>query len=352
MFCAATAATAVVFFSAGWISNDLFHSPELVSTIRAASLAIVPLALAILATEMLRGLELVLRSQLLHVLIPLGTTLGVLLLGSHYGSTGAALAFAGGCSAAAVAGLMFWVAATPELRRLKPEYNVLQIARGAFYQFPYQCFVMAMNWAPFVFLGIYASPEETGVFGIAWRLSLFVGIVASALDAIAAPRIAALHAAGERSALRWLCQTVTLALIAITLPVAAVLAIFRGDVMSMFGAAFASGGIVLLPLVLFRFLMAAMGPVNVTLIMTGHQKSIRNVLFVAASFAVVGNAVLIPSHGALGAALASGGALALGSCLAAVSVRRRLGFWPVALSRTIAGSLVSFLRAGNYRSQR
>jgi hypothetical protein len=85
--------------------------------------------------------------------------------------------------------------------------------------------------------------------------------------------------------------------------------------------------------------------------MTGHERSIRNVLFVAACFTVVGNAVLTQSHGAVGAAWASGGALALGSCLAAVSVRRQLGFWPVNLSRTIAGPLVSFLRHGTYRSQ-
>ena len=353
VFCSASAATGIVFFLAPWIANDLFHAPGFTNGFRAVSFAIVPLALAFLMGEMLRGLERILQSQVVQgVLIPIGTTVGVLLLGSSYGSTGAAVAYVAGCTLAALVALVFWISATPELHGVKPEYDVRQMVRGARHQFPYHCLVMIMNWAPFVFLGIYASTRETGVFGIAWRLSLFVGIVPLALDAIAAPRIAALHAAGERSSLRWLSQTVTLALIAITLPVAATLAIFRGEVMSLFGAAFENGGVVLLPLVALRFLMTTMGPVNVTLIMTGHEKAIRNVLFIAAGFAVVGNAIFIRSHGAIGAAWASGGALALGSCLAAISVRRRLGFWPFPLSRTVVDDLLLFVRSGHYRSAR
>jgi O-antigen/teichoic acid export membrane protein len=347
VLCSALAGTTIVFLSAQWISNDLFHSPALVGTIRAASIAIVPLSLTILAAEMLRGVEQVVRSQLLQgVLIPLGTAVGILLLGLHYGSQGAAVAFVAGCSLAALTGLFFWVSATPELRRVQPEYDVRQILRGAMYHFPYQCLVMFMNWAPFIFLGMFASTTETGVFGIAWRLSLFLAIVPLALEAIAAPKIAALHAAGDRVSLRWLCQTATLALWVITLPVAAGFALFRGEVMGMFGGAFHSGAMVLLPLVLLRLVMAAMGPVNVTLIMTGHERSIRNVLFVAAVFSVIGNIVLSKAYGALGVAWASGGALALGSCLAAVSVRRHLGFWPFPHSRAVIRDLVSALRPG------
>jgi O-antigen/teichoic acid export membrane protein len=325
----------------------LFHSAALSGTIRAASFAIVPLALTILVGEMLRGIERPVRSQLLQgVLIPLGTVAGMLLLGLRYGSQGAAVAFAASCSLAALTGLYFWVAATPELRRVRPEYEVDQILRGAMHQFPYQCLVMLMNWAPFIFLGMLASTRETGVFGIAWRLSLFVGIVPLALDAIAAPRVAALHAIGDHGSLRWLYQTATLALIAVTLPVAAGFALFRGELIALFGDPFQSGSIVLLTLVLFRLVAAAMGPTNVTLIMTGHERSIRNVLFVAAVCLVIGNTLLIKTYGALGAAWASGGALAVASCLAALSVRRHLGFWPLPQFPTVVRDLLSVLRSG------
>jgi O-antigen/teichoic acid export membrane protein len=325
----------------------LFHSPALSGTIRAASFAIVPLSLAILLGEMLRGVEQPVRSQLLQgVLIPLGTAVGILLLGWRYGSTGGAVAFVVGCSLAASAGLFFWVAATPELRRVEPEYHVEPLLRGGMYQFPYQCLVMLLNWAPFISLGIFASTRETGVFGVAWRLSLFVAIVPLALDAIAAPRVAALHAAGDRVSLRRLYQTATLALVAVTLPIGAGFALFRGELLGIFGSAFESGGFVLLPLVLLRLMMAAMGPANVTLLMTGHERSLRNVLFIAALFSIVGNAVLIESYGAVGAAWASGGALALGSCLATISVRRHLGFWPFPHTRMAIRDLVLVLRPG------
>jgi O-antigen/teichoic acid export membrane protein len=325
----------------------LFHSPALSGTIRAASFAIVPLSLAILVGEMLRAVEQPVRSQLLQgVLIPLGTAVGILLLGSRYGSTGAAVALVVGCSLAALVGFFFWVTATPELRRVEPEYEVELMLRGAMYQFPYQCFGMLMNWAPFISLGIFASTSETGVFGVAWRLSLFVAIVPLALDAIAAPRVAALHAAGDRVSLRRLYQTATLALVAVTLPIGAGFALFRGELLGIFGGAFESGGIVLLPLVLLRLMMAAMGPANVTLLMTGHERNLRNVLFIAASFSIVGNAVLIESYGAVGAAWASGGALALGSCLAAISVRRHLGFWPFPHTRMAVRDLALVLRPG------
>jgi O-antigen/teichoic acid export membrane protein len=211
---------------------------------------------------------------------------------------------------------------------------------------------MITNWAPFVFLGIFATTEETGVFGIAWRLSLLVGMVPMALENIAAPRIAALYAAGERPSLIWLCQAATLAVIAVTLPLATGMVVFRSDIMTLFGAAFETGGRVLLPLVLLRLLMAATGPVNAILLMTGQETTIRNVLFVASCCIVLGNAVLSKSHGALGAAWASGGALAVGQCLAAVLVWRRLGFWSVPLSRDLVKDVVSFFRTGNFRSER
>jgi O-antigen/teichoic acid export membrane protein len=347
VLCSGLAATALVFLLAEWISVKLFQSPGLGSTIRTISFAIVPLSLTILAAEMLRAVEQTVRSQLLQgVIIPFGTAVGIVVLGSRYGSAGAAMAFAATCSVAALTGLFFWVSATPELRRVVPQYDVPQMARGAVYQFPYQCSVMIMNWAPFVCLGMFATTSETGVFGVAWRLSLFVGMVPLALDAIAAPRIAGLHATGDRAALRWLCQTAALALFIITLPVAATFAVFRGELLALFGAAFESGGFVLLPLVLLRLVMAGMGPVNVTLLMTGHERSLRNVLLIAGLLSIIGNALLIKSHGVVGAAWASGGALALGSCLAAVSVRRHLGFWPFLQSRTAVQDLISVLRPG------
>jgi O-antigen/teichoic acid export membrane protein len=345
VLCSGLAATAAIFLLAGWISKSLFHSPNLVATIRIVSFAIVPLALTILVGEMLRAVEQIVRSQLLQgVVIPLGTALGILLLGFRYGSTGAAAAYVAGCSVAALAGLIFWVGATPELRRVVPKYDIPQLARGGFYQFPYQCLVMILNWAPFISLGIFATTGDTGVFGIAWRLSLFLAIVPLALDSIAAPKIAALYATGDRSSLRWLCQTATLGLLVVTLPVAATFALFRSEIMALFGGAFEGGGVVLLPLVLLRLMMAAMGPVNVTLLMTGHERSLRNVLFVAAVASIMGNAVLIKVYGASGAAWASGGALALGSCLAAVSVRRHLGFWPFPQWRTAIADLRLMLR--------
>jgi hypothetical protein len=67
---------------------------------------------------------------------------------------------------------------------------------------------------------------------------------------------------------------------------------------------------------------------------------------IAALFSIFGNVLFIKSYGAVGAAWASGGALALGSCLAGLSVRRRLGFWPIPHSGTAVQDVISLLRPG------
>ncbi len=101
--------------------------------------------------------------------------------------------------------------------------------------------------------------------------------------------------------------------------------------MSLFGPEFATGASVLLVLVAGHGINVMTGPVGTVLVMTGHEKIMRNNVLAAAAVNIGLNLVLVPRMGALGAAVATAASLALVNGLSLLQVRRHVT-GPVALA--------------------
>jgi O-antigen/teichoic acid export membrane protein len=185
---------------------------------------------------------------------------------------------------------------------------------------------LAMQWAPTLWLGALAGSEDVARYHVAGRTALLIGFVLIAVNSIAAPKFAALHAQGESAMLERIARQTTRIMTATALPIAAIFAIFPDFVLRLFGAEFSAAGPLLRILAIGQFFSSATGSVANLLLMTGHERDYRDICVAGSVISIVGGYLAIERFGEAGAAWVTCGTLILVNALAALQVRRRLGF--------------------------
>lgn len=184
-----------------------------------------------------------------------------------------------------------------------------------------------LNQMDTLMLGHFVSEREVGIYSVAFKVSAFVLIGLEILLPIVAPlfsqfRETSDHASIEtlfRAATKWLCYSALLIFVYI--------AVFRVQLMQVFGKGFTVGSTVLLILAAGQLVNAATGPTGVLLTMTGKQKwELGNTIStVAVNFFL--NLLLIPKMGMTGAAAATALSLAIINGLKLVQVYRLFGLY-------------------------
>jgi O-antigen/teichoic acid export membrane protein len=184
---------------------------------------------------------------------------------------------------------------------------------------------LAQVQAGVLILGSLGRATDTGVYQVAARVAEVASLALVAINAPLAPRVARLHALGDRRGLAGLARGTARAGFAVCLPLAVLALAFRGPLLHLFGSGYGAGSTALVFLVAAQAFSAFTGPVGVVLMMSGGER------IAAAGFAVglvvgVGSGIpLASAYGTTGAAVAQClGVVAWNLVLWAV-VRRRLG---------------------------
>ncbi len=200
---------------------------------------------------------------------------------------------------------------------------------------------LAMNWTDILVLGIYTDPGEVGVYGVARRITILTTtFVIGSVNSVAGPRFAALYAQGDKVALARLARRCTFWMLIVTVPVIMVLLIFPDLVLRIFGSHFEQGTWPLRMLALGQLAVVGAGPVECLLIMTGHEKLMRNVVGATAVINIIGNLVLVPLYGATGAAISTAFCLVATDIACLVVVKRKLDITTWGLPPLPADSIV------------
>lgn len=198
--------------------------------------------------------------------------------------------------------------------------------------------LMAVNilWASQLLAGHWLLSDDLAHLATAQRTAAIAGLLLIAINTVTAPRYAAMYHQGRHVELKRLAQSSTMAVLFIAVPVAGIMCIFPGVLMSVFGEGFRQGANLLVVLSVGQLVNAATGSVAYLLLMSGHQRDLRNVAFISGFLALVFPLVLLPTMGVMGAALSSSLAMVTQNFLALYMVRRRLGFWTFSLSAGLA----------------
>jgi O-antigen/teichoic acid export membrane protein len=164
---------------------------------------------------------------------------------------------------------------------------------------------LVMAWTDTLALGILSDTEQVGIYGLALRISGTVAFALVAINSVVAPQFASLHSSGRHSELEALARRSSFWTLAVASPLILIFLIFPAEILGLFGEQFTAGAWSLRLLALAQLVNVSTGQLTSLLIMTGHEKLMRNNMIFSAALNIAGNLVLVPRFGALGAAIST-----------------------------------------------
>lgn len=300
----------IVFFRGSWIAQHLYRSSELARYMGVFAVLMILNALTGFCAQVLAGFKDVAKRTVIMNFIgtPLILALTVLLLAAGMSLRGYLAAQIIGSALV----LLFLLRATwklipPGARGFRAPLPNLDRE-----VFSFSAATFGMSGIDFltsqgdkVLIGLYLAAKPVGIYVLASTLAAFVPLILQSVNQIFAPVIADLHARHRHDVMQKLFQTLTRWILAATLPLAAVVILFAPQVMSLFGSEFEAGWPVLVIVALGQIGNCAVGSVGYLLLMSGSQKRLMKVQFVAAIVSILANVCLIPALGIVGAAIAA-----------------------------------------------
>ncbi len=321
------AVAALLYAASGWLAQTVFGNPGLQALIATLALAVVPFSLIWVQTGVLKAVDRAVAATWVEsALLPL-------LMAVAAGSLAATGALTPWLAAAWYLGLTLVVCvcgaviflAGPQARGTRASRPWSELIPAAWPLALVDAMNFLMAWAIIPILGSVAPESEVGIYNAAHRLTIQLSIVLVVFGGVMAPRFAACHAKGDLAGLEALAARTTLLMSLIALPAGLLFLFWPGVIALIFGAEFAAGGTILQILALGQLYNLLSGPAGYVLVMSGHPRSMRNILAGSLLVTLPLIAVLARSHGAEGAALGVSLGLVLQNTLALWAVHHHLG---------------------------
>jgi O-antigen/teichoic acid export membrane protein len=161
-----------------------------------------------------------------------------------------------------------------------------------------------------VMLGIWHESSVVGIYGIANRVVALTGLLFTVVESVVAPKFSALYSQGRMHEIQIIANRSLLILLILGLPVLLIFFLFAGKILAIFGEQFIAAAPILKILAVGQFVNVVTGTVGYLLMMTGHEKILRNNIFFSALLNISLNVLLVPKFGGIGAAIATASTLA------------------------------------------
>jgi O-antigen/teichoic acid export membrane protein len=228
-------------------------------------------------------------------------------------------------TAFAVGSVLLLRALPTDLRLVRPEFATREWIRASL-----PMMLVAGIWTLNYYIGTLVTgtlrgPGDAGVYTVVQNSAALIVLFMVAANMPLAPAVARLHARGDRRQLERTSERIAWAVLLVSAPICAVLAIFPSVVLGFFGSGFQAGSTALTIVALGQLVNAASGPSANVLVMTGHQIAAARAVGAGALANLVLSILLVPPLGVTGAAIAFASSLALWNVALVVIARRRLG---------------------------
>jgi len=307
LLCCGIVATCT-FVAADWIAVTLYGDAALASPLRIMSLSLVPFSLLSLYAELLKaGQHQALSSFIPGVALP-GVNLLLLFVFARE-ITDARMAsgvYLVGTLVTVVAAYLFWRLSVPRANAAPTQpLRLGQLLGTAMPMYGAAMADVLMTFSDVLILGLFVSSAEVGIYAAAARTALLTRFLLLATSSVAAPRFAALHAAGDAQGVATLAVRSTILTTVATVPLLLVFILLPEPILSLFGAQFVAGAPVLIVLSLGQFVNAATGPVGYLLNMSGYHGIEGRIAVAGAVMTIALCFALVPMWGVLGAAAAN-----------------------------------------------
>ena len=328
IFVAGVAVTLFVWFISPHLPLGGERSAELQAILHVMLLAIIPTALILLQGEFFKATGAPGTATLVQVaVLPMFLVMGTAVLYWRGNATLHNIAFLY-VVAATVSVLLAgaaWSHRNPGLWQKQGHFDTRLLLRTSLPLLWVASMGLIMGWTDILVLGLWTDAATIGVYGVATRIAALTAFILIAVNSVTAPRFAALYAQGDHKSLQRLAQRSAGWMLLAASPIILFLLLFPGWVLQLFGADFVWGAPLLRILALGQVLNVSTGSVGYLLMMTGHERLMRNTIMLSALLNLLGNLVLVPAYGGMGAAVSTAFSLAFMNLLSFVLVNKKLG---------------------------
>ncbi len=308
-----------------WVSHVVFSKPELERPLDIMALAVVPIALLTLHANALQGLKKIAESiTVLSIIVPFLTSLSALFFVPAYGLDAATYSYLVATIVTLIISLWWWRRAVAAYNLKYAQFDSRELLSSSIPLLGGVLMNMVILWSPILFLGIWETNENIGIYSAASRTAMLTSFVLVAVNSIAAPKFAALYQQGDFINLERMAQNSNKFMIALAIPIIFVFMAAPERVLSLFGEQFTEGAIVLMIIAAGQFVNVATGSVGYLLMMSGNERLMRNNLFFNALICIILNMVLIPAYGIIGAATGAALIMVVQNLVAMVMVWKKL----------------------------
>jgi O-antigen/teichoic acid export membrane protein len=322
-----SAITTLVFLLAPWIAEYVFGKPELAEPLRWMSLSIMPFAILNLQAESMKGLKRIKDAMYIQgIALPLVTLISIYPISKYSDITGLSIAYSICTMIVALFGALLWRRATAHHTSVGVSFQLSELWASAKPLFITSVMNRGlMPWAPILLLGIWVGNEQVGIFSAATRVSLLISFMLLTINNVVAPKFAELYAKRDMVALGQTARRSSALLTALVSPLFIFLFIARDYVMTAFGTEFAQGGDLLAILLIGQFINIYCGSVGFLLMMSGNERTYRDITITAALFQLTLIILLTPQYGAIGVAVATASSIILMNLTSVYATKKKLG---------------------------
>jgi len=333
----------LVFIGAPWIAAWIFSEPMLTIPLRVMAFSIVPVSLIHLYSGLLKAVQhpgYAAFNQGLGVSL-MSLILFAVLAGVITDVDQVALIFTASTYAVLGVSFFFWIRSAPEAQGRRGKFDKARLMNASLPLLFVSSMNLLMAWTDKVMIGIWLDSKAVGLYTVALRTAMLTSFILVAVNSISAPKFAALYAEGSHKALSKLARQSTAFMVLLAFPVLVFFMAWPEIVLRFFGQEFISAAVVLTILSAGQFVNVSTGSVGYLLMMTGHEKLVRNNLFFFAVINVALNLLLIPRYGIVGAAIATASSLSLKNVVGVVLVYLKLSILTLPIPSSVLPRRVS-----------
>ena len=332
-FLFATTLGALLYFTSPWLAEHILEKPGATTALQAMAPSVTLLALLTLNAHALQAVGDVIKSvSTLNILVQL-LLAAALLMGLATTAQTTAAFYSLSCLITLLISLIWWLRKPGIHWRGVEPFPAATLWQSCLPLWWVAVMGLGVQWAGQLVSGVYVPPEELAVLAVAQRTAMLTSFVLMAVNLVVAPKFAALYKQGKSEQLERIALKATKLMVLFALPIVGFMLIFPEWLMWLFGEQYKSGANLLRILAIGQFVNVMTGSVGYLLSMSGHERDLRNVVFISGPMAIVLALVLTPLYGITGAAVATAIALASQNLLAVWMVKRRLGFNTLAIWR-------------------
>ncbi len=313
-----------------WLAT-LFRKPDLagVLTILVPALPLLTFVMIVFAAT--QGARRMAYSAIgYHVFLPAAdlVLVGALWLVERTNLQTITAAHAAALFAAAVVACIFLLRVFPEFRPGRAAVSTPELIGISLSLLPVLMLNFILMWTDTLMIGYFMNAAAVGIYNIAMKTALMIGLILTAFNSMFAPTISDLYSQGRFQDLQHIFKVVTRWVLTISLSAFMVLMLLAGDILALFGPDFIPGVSPLRILSLAQFLNAAVGAVALMLSMAGRHRLVMYNSVASGTMNIILNYLLIPRYGITGAAVASCASLTTINLIMLLQVRQLMGMHP------------------------